>query len=1090
MPDGRGSLRSTLHGLEREAPSIGEEATLRQNFVAALDDFLRGSLLNRRGVHAVLDQRIVRGKPDARVGGLLFEVKLPSPRGPGIEAAIAQASDYLHEFHQRHQRPARAVAYDGLSLAFLEDDGTVIRRGRPSALATVLESWLIGLGSDIITPDDFVARLGPASPRAHEVMDVLWRLFQGQRGQNRFIEEVFQVWRGLYGVTTNLSDEAIRGLRRAAESIGITISGSRAQAEEFLFIVESYLAVLLKLLVARVVVQQRLTDYPTLEALLTAEGSPVRGMEQLEQRASHVQGVFEEDVFLWPVHASIFSREAERELEGVLGSLATDLDDVDLVGARHDFLRLVYQQFLDPVSRRTLGEFYTTEELVKETLDAVGYNGDLSRRIMDISCGSGTFLVEAISRAVEQHREAPVADLVHRITGNIIGVDIHPFAVAMARVNYLIAISGVLEASEAVTFAVPVYWADSLARLRPQQPSMAGMRPPIPINLPNLPQFRLPDPRDVDWGDLFRRVDEAVDRVSRVQRGTLDPQAVWAYFWSRADQEHFLPHEQTLRDFISTVVSLHNGNRDMRWVPLLRNILAVAQYQGSCDYIVGNPPWVRIHNISPAIRERLFGTYQTYRDAGWRRGASLGGLGRGFARQVDYAVAFVERGLEFLTPGGRLGFVITSKIMHALYGSALRKKLLQEAPPIRLVDYSLQARPVFQDATNYPLVLAIEKRPSQDSDATSITVVSPRGERQDFTLPSARLPLLASDREAPWALVPPRVREAFDRMLTGEEGRPRRLLGEIQGFQAQMGVKTALNKVFLVKRVEPVPEAPDEVVVYTEGYYSQQVPENQKHLYSARVEKILLRPVVRGADVEAWRYRQQDYILWTHDDETGHVLQDISPKGKAYFQQHVRALRRRDDYHEGMPIWTVFRVRPDKVGPKLVWQRISNDVETLFLPPNLRTDIVESGVIPIDTVRVIALDQIRGPVVAAFLNSLPVGLYCLAFSRRDRGAYRDLDAYVIGLVPLPGEIQQFLENATGTHAIDRLMTISQALHENPQRSDRPALEAELDSIVAGLYGLTLAQLQAMREFYTFITPSRPVTEVRDLEAEEALEVDQ
>lgn len=1083
MPNGRTSLRSTLRVLEREAASFSEEATLRQRFVAALDDFLGHSLLNRRGVQAVLDQRIVRGKPDARVGGLLFEVKLPSPDGPGVEAAIAQANGYLHEFHQRHQRPARAIAYDGLTLAFLEDDGTVVRRGRASTVAGLLESWLIGLGSDVITPDDFVTRLGPASPRAAEVVDVLWQLFQAQRQQNRFIEEVFQVWRGLYGVTTNLSDEAIRGLRHAAENMGITISSSRVQAEEFLFIVESYLALLLKLLVARVIVQQRLTEYPTLEALLASGGSPVRGLEQLGQRVSQIQGVFEEDVFLWPVNASISSREAERELEGVLGSLATDLDDVDLVGARRDFLRLVYQRFLDPVSRRTLGEFYTTEELVKETLDSVGYDGRLDGRIMDISCGSGTFLVEAISRAIAANPQVVPEQLAQRITENIIGVDIHPFAVAMARVNYLIAISSVLETSESVSVTVPVYWADSLARLRPEQPSMPGMRPPIPINLPNLPPFRLPDPQDVEWGDLFRRVDEAVDRVSQVQRGILDPEAVWAYFWSRAEQEHFLPHEQTLRDFISTVVGLHNENRDMRWVPLLRNILAVAQYEGSCDYIVGNPPWVRIHNISPAIRERLFDTYQTYRDAGWRRGASLGGLGRGFARQVDYSVAFVERGLEFIKPGGKLGFVITSKIMHALYGSALRKKLLQEAPPRRLVDYSLQARAVFQDATNYPLVLAIQKNTNQDGDITSITVVSPRGERQDFSLSPERLPLLPTDSEAPWTLVPPEVRNALDRMLTGDEGRPQRLLGEVQGFQAQMGVKTALNKVFLVKRVELVPEAPDEVVIYTEGYFSQQVPENQKRLYRARVEKSLIRPVVRGADVEAWHCRQRNNILWTHDDETGHVLQDIPPKAKAYFEQHTRALQHRDDYRNGMPIWTIFRVSPDKLRSKVVWQELSNKLEVAVVPDDPR-------VIPIQTAYLVAAPTRTAHGLAAFLNSTSVRLYTAVFAERARGAYFRHFSWVLGALPLPEHVKDFLEGASPSQVFERLIEISQTLHENPQRSDRPALEVELDSIVAGLYGLTSDHLAAMREFYTFITPPHLASDITNLAAEEAPEVEE
>lgn len=137
-----------------------------------------------------------------------------------------------------------------------------------------------------------------------------------------------------------------------------------------------------------------------------------------------------------------------------------------MVGARRDFLRLVYQRFLDPVSRRTLGEFYTTEELVKETLDSVGYDGRLDRRVMDISCGSGTFLVEAISRAIATNPQVGAAELAQRITEGVIGVDIHPFAVAMARVNYLIAISSLLETSESVSVTVPVYWADSLAAVK------------------------------------------------------------------------------------------------------------------------------------------------------------------------------------------------------------------------------------------------------------------------------------------------------------------------------------------------------------------------------------------------------------------------------------------------------------------------------------------------------------------------------------------------------------------------------------------------------------------------------------------------
>jgi hypothetical protein len=1062
LPTGRPGLKSALLDLERAAPALGEESTLRQRFVEAIDGFLQGSLLSRKEVRAVLDERLVRGKPDARVGALLFEVKLPPP-GPGIDAAIAQVrGQYLPEFQQRHQRPARGVAYDGLTLAFLESDGTVVRQGRPSAVAHVLESWLIALGSDIVTSDDFVARLGSASPLAHEMAEALWKLFQAQRHQNRFVEQVFQVWRGLYGVTTNFSDEAIRGLHRSAESMGIQVSPRRQDVEEFLFVVESYLALLLKLLVARAVVQQRLTDYPSLEMLLADGGSLVDGLGRLEERASQVRGVFEEDVFLWPVWASILDAQAEPQLEGVLRAVASNVDDIDLVGAPRDFLRVAYQRFIDPVSRRTLGEFYTSEELVRETLDAVGYDGDMERRLIDIACGSGTFLVEAIGRALEQNRDVAAADLLGRITTNIIGVDIHPFAVAMARVNYLIAVSPLLEASEPSTFTIPVFWADSLARLRPELAPTLQQRAPIPLTLPGLPKFKLPDPNDIEWGALFGRVGEAVQRVSEIQRGQLDSEAVWAYFWSRADQEDCLPYQATLREFVTTIVGMHNDNRDMRWVPLMRNILAVAQYEGACDYVVGNPPWVRIHNISPAIRERLFDSYVMFMGAGWRRGARLGRVGRGFSRLVDYSVAFVERGLEFLKPGGRLGFVITSQVMHTLYASALRRSLVRDNRVLQLGDYSLFAKPLFEDATNYPLVLAVEKAEPESSQATGISVTSPSGQSMRFSLAQGLFPLIRSESESPWCLAPPAARDAFEAMY---RNCGQTLLGESERVHPMMGVMTQLDKVFVVRDVRVVPEEPTEVIAFAEGYYP-----NADSRYVARVERSVLRSLLRGRDVAAWRFQPSVHFLWTHDDSSGAPLPDLPPKARAYFESHADALRGRADYRDSMPIWQVFRVSAEKLGHAVVWQEISTCFEACYVSQT-RDVSAPTLVVPLKTVFLLPVtSEKQGLVLAGWFNSLPVRALILTYSRRDRGAYRHFGGSATALLPMPEQIFRLAQDGVVAPPVEPVLAISGALHANPARSDRRALEEELDGRVARLYGLDDAALQAMREFYAFITP--------------------
>ena len=1054
------TLASRLRDLERKAPRIGEEDTLRQRFVAVLDAYLGESGMAKKGVETVLSERLVRGRPDARLGGLIFEVKLPKPKGAGLEAAILQAQGYLKEFPRRHVgKLARGIGYDGLEMALLDEQGNVLSRLEASKQAAQLEAWLSSLGGAVVTPEEFVKRLGPTSDPAIHFVERLWGAFQDFRKRIGFVEDVFKVWKGLYGATSNLNDDGVRGLGRSAQQMGITLK-KKAGAEEYLFVVETYLAILLRLIVARVAVQQRLTSFGTLEELLRHR-SAIEAVAELEKLVPGVAGVFEEDVFMWPKEAADLDRQVEQELNGCLGDMARTLDDADLVGVGDDFLRLVYQGFLDPVTRRTLGEFYTSPELVDETLDAVGYVGEADKRLADITCGSGTFLLRAIKRVIQ--RNGVKDGLLEKITENVIGVDIHPFAVAMARVNYLVGIAELLPGARPVR--VPIYWADSLLRLTTARETMEGMRPQRTAIIPGLDEkFVLPDHRDVEWSELLHRVREAVGRLGP----DVDMETVWQRFWQDAPQDKYLPYESTIKKFVAQIVKRHNKGKDMRWVPLLENTLNVEQLRGSCDFIVGNPPWVRIHNISKEIRERLRGEYKVCMSTGWRKGTELGGAGRGFGQQFDYCIAFVERGLELLGEGGRLGFVITSKVMHALYGNALRKTLIDETRMLRLSDYSLRAKPLFLDATNYPLIMAVERRTPEDGHKVSIAVMGPRGERREFETLQSDLPLLPSDRESPWVVVWPEVRAAFNRMLlrTDRKG-SRRLLGETPGYRAQMGVKTALNSVFVVKRVEPT-ESPDEVVIYAEGHSSPQTPDGRRKEYQARVERSLLRPLIRGADVEAWRYKAEDYILWTHDEGTGKALKELPPKAREYFERHTAALKRRDDYKANMPIWEIFRVSREKLGGKVLWQELSFKLESVYAP-RAEGEGSETS-IPIQTAYLIPVrDPEEGILVAGWLNSVAVRSWCAAFAERARGAYFRHFSWVIGLLPVPEGVTAALgKGETEDTSVKRLEEISAHLHENPSRPDRTALEDELDKAVAGLYGLNDSELGALRSYFDFV----------------------
>ena len=66
----------------------------------------------------------------------------------------------------------------------------------------------------------------------------------------------------------------------------------------------------------------------------------------------------------------------------------------------------------------------------------------LEQRVMDPACGSGTFLFHAVRAVLDAADAAGLAkaEAVRRAAANIAGIDIHPVAVIIARVTYLLAL--------------------------------------------------------------------------------------------------------------------------------------------------------------------------------------------------------------------------------------------------------------------------------------------------------------------------------------------------------------------------------------------------------------------------------------------------------------------------------------------------------------------------------------------------------------------------------------------------------------------------------------------------------------------------
>lgn len=223
------------------------------------------------------------------------------------------------------------------------------------------------------------------------------------------------------------------------------------------------------------------------------------------------------------------------------------------------------------------------------------------------------------------------------------------------------------------------------------------------------------------------------------------------------------------------------------------------------------------------------------------------------------------------------------------------------------------------------------------------------------------------------------------------------------------------------------------------------------------IEKGLLRPLLRGRDVDAWSYQPSGYIIWTHDDKTGEVKAQLPSNALDYFNRHEGRLKGRTDYKKG-PVWTIFRVSREKLKTKVGWAELSRKVETVFLPKNFKDDrLGEASLIVNQTVYFITIeDPGLGYALSALLNTTPIRSFITSFAARARGRYFRHFAWTVGLLPIP----KALLEKEGDQILRELADLSRKLHDAKEED----VALELDRKVAQLYGIQDDDLTQLRDY--------------------------
>ena len=138
---------------------------------------------------------------------------------------------------------------------------------------------------------------------------------------------------------------------------------------------------------------------------------------------------------------------------------------------------------------------------------------------------------------------------------------------------------------------------------------------------------------------------------------------------------------------LNAVVSAY-GLTQIKWDVLHKNALTVTRYNEQMDFVVGNPPYVRVHNLEShydLVKTFLFAT---------------GGM-------TDLYLVFYELGLRMLNQNGRLCYITPSSWLTSLAATNMRKHFFRHQNLVCLIDLGhFQA---FDGVTTYTLIALIEK---------------------------------------------------------------------------------------------------------------------------------------------------------------------------------------------------------------------------------------------------------------------------------------------------------------------------------------------------------------------------------------------
>ncbi len=1067
--------------IKEEAPKITQaiqaagkkaknEAELRHLVAPVLENFSRLLGIDFRPEH---EKTLIIGRADTVYNRLVVEYEPPRSLNRRNNTrtnrhALNQVKQYIEELHQterHHLERLAGVVLDGTFYIFAryregrwtEDDPLPV--SVPSTERFL--RYLSALATEIaVTVDNLVRDFGENTRISRLAVSSFYNALVEEKSPR--IKVIFSQWARQFneicGYAENSSKLDISSLARR-----FGVNRTSVQALPFLFALHTYYATFIKLLAMQVIFYYTFRNLGT--GLTQVASYPADKLKEYLHKNLEEGGIFKDlglknflegDFFSW--YLEVWDEGLERALREMISALANyslvtlDVDPEDT----RDLLKKLYQQLMPARLRHNLGEYYTPDWLAERLLnqlEAGSFRGELDKKILDPSCGSGTFLVLAIRRMREYALEKmiPESTVLEKILANVVGFDLNPLAVISARTNYLLAIGDLLPHRKGEV-DIPVYLADSILTPSKEQNPFKALQPGVSFKT-SVGTFSLPS-------SLIEA--RYIDQLANLLEECVKMRLTNEQFRRRLLQTFPLLESKDERDILiveelyQKLCELAQQGINGIWARIIKNAFAPLFYQHQFDYVVGNPPWVNWESLPEEYRQDTKLLWQHY--GLFPHGGMDTILGKG-KKDISMLLTYVAMD-RYLKPRGKLGFVITQSVFKTSgAGQGFRRFVLGENEPVRVqfVDDLSELQP-FEGASNRTSIIILQKGlpnryPVQYSywqKATAGKGIAPELAWEDVekivkVKQFVAEPVSSADPTSPWLTGKERAIKAVKKVL----GR--------SSYRAHEGVNSGgANGVYWV---DVVAKRPDGLVVIsniTEG--AKREVEN----VTAAIEPDLLYPLLRGRDVQKWCAEPSAYIIMAQDPVKRRGIAEEEmiaryPKTYGYLKRFEKVLRERrsrgvsDMIKKGAPFYTMFAVGDYTFAPyKVVWRE-----QAASLTAAVVTSRESKYIIPDHKLMLVSFDNdIEAHYFCSVINSAIARYVVISYAIEIQMNPHILNNLSIPIFDADNRIHLSLAN------------LSKQAHSLAQQGNDDrllAIEDKIDQLAAQVWGITEAELKEIQE---------------------------